>query len=305
MRMPRRFAAVIVAISSALFAARCTSSTTSVTAPDTGKCQVSASTSPSSYTATGGAGTLNVTAARDCTWSAAVDGAWISLGSKSGQGGAAVPYTVAANPTPLPRSGAITVSSDRITVKQEGAPCVFTLSSARDQIGEGGGSLSVTVTTLNGCAWTAASNAGWITVASGQSGTASGTVTLTIGSNSGADRTGTVTIATQTYTVVQSSVAAPPPDPAPTPPPPPDNPPPPPPSGPRVEFDGTIARLSGSCPAVTFVARFTVVMTDDGTAYKHGKCQDLREGRSVHIVGTLDAPLSVHATSIDLKGKND
>lgn len=54
-----------------------------------------------------------------------------------------------------------------------------------------------------GCSWTAASNASWLTVTSGATGSGRGTVALSLTANTGAARTGTVTIATQTFTVTQ------------------------------------------------------------------------------------------------------
>jgi hypothetical protein len=63
----------------------------------------------------------------------------------------------------------------------------------------------VNITGENGCSRTAVSNANWITVTSGGSGSASGTVTLSVQANTGSARTGTATIAGQTFTVTQAS----------------------------------------------------------------------------------------------------
>ncbi|MCE5333584.1 MAG: hypothetical protein LLG06_03245 [Desulfobacteraceae bacterium] len=63
---------------------------------------------------------------------------------------------------------------------------------------------TVTVTTQPGCAWTAKSNASWITIKSGASGTGSGTVQYMVIRNAGQARTGTMTIAGQTVTVYQA-----------------------------------------------------------------------------------------------------
>jgi len=65
------------------------------------------------------------------------------------------------------------------------------------------------VTAPSGCNWTAGSNAPWITIDSGASGSGTGSVGYTVapnlfvGSNPGLDRTGTMTIAGQTITVSQ------------------------------------------------------------------------------------------------------
>jgi uncharacterized protein (TIGR03437 family) len=62
----------------------------------------------------------------------------------------------------------------------------------------------VSVTAGPGCAWTAASNANWITLTSAAGGSGSGAVSYSVAANPGADpRTGTITIAGQTFTVTQ------------------------------------------------------------------------------------------------------
>lgn len=54
----------------------------------------------------------------------------------------------------------------------------------------------------DGCAWTAVSNVGWITILSGANGSGNGTVTYSVASTTRA-RSGTMTIAGQTFTVRQ------------------------------------------------------------------------------------------------------
>jgi hypothetical protein len=69
----------------------------------------------------------------------------------------------------------------------------------------GGSGLPVLVTTSNGCAWTAQSNASsWITIRSGQKGSGFGVVTFEVKENRDDDpRTGTLTVAGRTVTVRQ------------------------------------------------------------------------------------------------------
>jgi hypothetical protein len=65
---------------------------------------------------------------------------------------------------------------------------------------------SATVTTSNGCAWTAASNTSWITVTSGAEGTASGQVNFTVApSMAASQRIGTLTIAGRSLVVTQAA----------------------------------------------------------------------------------------------------
>ena len=226
--------------------AGCSSSSTSVIAPTSDKCQVSVANNPSSFGATGGAGSVTISTSRDCTWSIAADAPWVSIvGDHSGQGDGVVAYSVAVNTVPAPRSGSIVVGSQKVQLSQAGAPCRFDLSRSRDAIGPAGGHLAVDVTTMSGCQWDATSDLGWIVVSSGQTGNASGSVGLTVAANSGAVRAGSVKIAGQNFSVTQDAIPAPAPAPAPAPgpgpapaPTPPPSPTPTPPSKP-VQFDGT------------------------------------------------------------------
>jgi hypothetical protein len=65
----------------------------------------------------------------------------------------------------------------------------------------------VTVTAPSGCAWTATSNADWLTITSGSSGNGNGTVSYSAAQNlTIASRSGTLTIADQTFTATQGGV---------------------------------------------------------------------------------------------------
>ena len=107
MRALSRVVGVILTFGSLL---ACGSSTQTVTSPSTTKCQVTAAAEPATFAAAGGAGTLTVTANRDCQWNAAASGNWIQLGAQSsGQGDATVSFSVTANADPAQRRGAITI----------------------------------------------------------------------------------------------------------------------------------------------------------------------------------------------------
>ena len=84
-------------------------------------------------------------------------------------------------------------------------PCAYDLT-ARDQAAPAaGGAFTVGVTTANGCAWTAVSQADWITVTAGAAGSGNGTVSLTVAANTGPQRVGIVLIAGLTFTVTQAA----------------------------------------------------------------------------------------------------
>src|SRR5439155_13531433 len=82
-------------------------------------------------------------------------------------------------------------------------------SATRQSMAIGGGAgTPVTVTAASGCPWTSTSNAAWITITSGASGSGNGTVGFTAASNSGGPRSGTLTIAGQTFTVNQAGTCS-------------------------------------------------------------------------------------------------
>jgi len=68
----------------------------------------------------------------------------------------------------------------------------------------GGGTGTVNVTTRAGCTWTAVSNAAWITVTKGATGSGDGAVEFSAAANAtGAARSGTITIGGRVFTVDQ------------------------------------------------------------------------------------------------------
>jgi hypothetical protein len=174
-------------------------------------CSVSISPTSASYGASGGTGSISVTAGAGCSWTASSAASWITITSgSSGTGNGTVNYSVAANTNTTSRTGTIGVDGQTFTVTQAGASCSYSISPTSATYGPAGGSSSVSVTAGAGCSWTASSNAGWITVLSGASGTGNGTVNYSVASNTNTtSRAGTMTIAGQTFTVNQSGNAAP------------------------------------------------------------------------------------------------
>jgi hypothetical protein len=283
---------LIAVLVASLFEA-CSSSQTAVSTAPTGtdRCQINVSTSASSFNASGGSGTVGVATDRDCTWTVTTDVGWVSItGNRTGQGEAAVTYTVAPNTAPATRSGTITIGSSRVQLNQSGAPCTYSLSKGGDSIGAAGGRLSFNVATLTGCNWSAASDAAWLTIANGQSGNSSGTVAVAVASNAAGPRVGHVSVGGQTYTVTQSASDSPDPAPSPTPPPP----------GDTVHLKGTAVVLGGACPDVTFFVQFRRIVTDSNTNYsKKSECGDLSTGREVDVEG-IDNGSFVLATRISI-----
>jgi len=167
-------------------------------------CNYSISATSQNAAAAGGSGSVNVTTTSTCAWTATSNTQWITVsGGASGTGNGTVSYTVAAN-TGGTRSGTVTIAGQTLTVTQ--APCGYSIAPPSQQVEASGGVASVSVTTASGCAWTAMSNANWIVITSGASGSGNGTVTFVVATNTGNARTGTLTIAGQTATIQQKKV---------------------------------------------------------------------------------------------------
>jgi hypothetical protein len=82
--------------------------------------------------------------------------------------------------------------------------CSYGLGSASASVDALGGSFSVNVVGTPTCPWSAASNAPWLTIASG-SGNGNGTVNYVVAPNAGPARAGTLNIGGQTFTVTQAA----------------------------------------------------------------------------------------------------
>ena len=172
-------------------------------------CTISLQPTSTSVPAAGGTGTVTVTAT--CPWTANSLASWITLTAPaSGSGNGAVGFSVAANTTTTARSGTLNIGGQTFTVNQAGATqtCTVTINPTSQSVPAAGATgISITVTAPAGCARPATSNATWITVTSGATGSGNGTVTLNVAANTGTARAGTVTIGGQTFTANQAAAA--------------------------------------------------------------------------------------------------
>ena len=155
----------------------------------------------------GGSGTVSVDTGSQCVWTASPSATWIAVTSgASGTGSGTVAFTVGAN-TGGSRMATLTIGNSVATITQAAAACAFSISSAGENVGAAGGTVSVnvTVTAGAGCSWAATGNTPWISITSGDSGTGNGTVTVSINPNTGAARSATMTIAGRPFTISQAA----------------------------------------------------------------------------------------------------
>jgi len=158
--------------------------------------------------ATGGQATVTVTTGNTCTWTAASDRDWMTVtGGATGTGNGSVAVSVTANPTTAARTGALTIAGQVVSVTESGlAACSVAISPTSASFGSDPATGSLTVTALSHCPWTAVSNAAWLTVTSGATGTGNGTVAYALGENNDpSTRNAAITVNERTFAVSQAA----------------------------------------------------------------------------------------------------
>jgi hypothetical protein len=149
---------------------------------------------------------VDVAAPSGCAWTASSDVPWIGIvGGSSGSGTGSLRVATSGN-AGGPRSGTVRVATETLTVQQAGA-CTYSIKPNDYHAGRGPDTVSIDVSTANGCGWTAVTSAPWVTVAAGSSGVGTGVVRLEIPANNGPARTAVVTIAGKPFTLLQNGCA--------------------------------------------------------------------------------------------------
>jgi hypothetical protein len=178
-------------------------------------CRYALSAPGGSAAAGGGSLTVTVTAQPTCRWTAASQADWMSVNAgREGDGQGVVTIGVAPNTGPA-REGTVVVAGQTFSVSQSaaGGPgpqpgCDFTVVPGGESFAAAGGEGTVRVVSAGpGCAWTAASNVPWISLASG-GGNGPGSVRYLVAANGGAARVGTLMVASSTITISQAAAAA-------------------------------------------------------------------------------------------------
>ena len=172
-------------------------------------CTYSINPASQNFQAGGGPGSVAVTTQSGCAWTATSNAGFITITSGgSGSGSGTVNFSVQQNTITSPRTGTLTIAGQTFTVTQDAAvgSCTYSISPTSQNFQASGGIGSVTVTTQSGCAWSATSNASFVTITSGSSGSGNGTVSFSVAQNTiTSPRSGTMTVAGQTFTVTQSA----------------------------------------------------------------------------------------------------
>jgi uncharacterized protein (TIGR03437 family) len=178
----------------------------------------------------GASGTLQVTTG--CSWVATTNQTWLTTVLDSGNltfssnpsavnsgatnyGNGIVDYTVAPNGCVASRSASLTIvtsvtgAQQALAIAQDGSTSNLTLSPATLTTSASAATGAIRVSTGDGCAWSATSNAGWLTIAGSSSGSGLGSITYNIQANPGPARTGSIQVGPQTFTVTQQGFQPP------------------------------------------------------------------------------------------------
>ncbi|HXV26942.1 MAG TPA: BACON domain-containing protein [Candidatus Paceibacterota bacterium] len=205
---------------------------TCVEPPEETACSYTVAPLSQNFPHTGGTGNIAVATQNGCAWTAVSGVGWISF-TATGNGTAA--YSVQANHGGQ-RSGTLVIAGQTVVITQDGRPaspaptplppgptppppaptppptpppppaCSYAVQQSPQhftyQGGNGGFSVS---TSRHDCQWTAVSQAPWIAVTGGASGTGNGSVSYVVAGNGGPARTGTIAVAGKTVTIQQGA----------------------------------------------------------------------------------------------------
>ena len=179
-------------------------------------CDVSLSATTAAAAATGGSGSVAVTAIpASCSQFVKSEASWITVAQASQLfvGSATANYSVAANVGP-PRTGGIVIAGHVLNVNQAAPSCYYTLDSTATTLPVSGGTGSIAVTASSpSCAWTAkVSDSSEVSITSGATGTGNGTIKYSVPANTEGPKTPTITIGDATgyavFTITQTSAFA-------------------------------------------------------------------------------------------------
>ena len=174
---------------------------------DAAACEYAIAPASSTVPSGGGEVRVAVTALPGCAWTSESQVPWATVADgATGNGSGTVVIAVAAN-TGQARTGTVSIAGRPFAITQAAAQavCTFAAVASPNSFAANGGSGALAVTTAAGCEWTATSNAPWVTLTGGASGTGSGTVGFQVEPNTGAARTATISVGGQLVPVTQAS----------------------------------------------------------------------------------------------------
>src|SRR5581483_4850104 len=107
-----------------------------------GDCVPALDSTAAEFPAAGSSGSVTLTLGATCSWTAQSNVGWVSLlSATSGQGGASIDYSVAANSQTSRRSGTLIIAGLTYTVSQAAAmaSCTYSWGASEFSVASGGG----------------------------------------------------------------------------------------------------------------------------------------------------------------------
>ena len=163
---------------------------------------------------------LTVDALASTDWRVTPNASWISVvtpASGVGRGGSSVGLAIGENPSYRGRTGTVTIGEQTYTVTQAGRPeerLSFDIAPKETTASVMGANGSIAVTATPDLPWRVASQANWLTIASGATGAGNGNIAYTVQPNSTLfERRGTITVtpevgSAKTQTVTQPAAVS-------------------------------------------------------------------------------------------------
>jgi hypothetical protein len=172
---------------------------------DAAACVFTVDPRTASVGAGGGRQTLVVTASsQQCAWTARSDSDWLALLDGAQRAGSGQLTYEARGTTGPARTATLLVAGQSVTVTQTQG-CATSITPTGQSVASSGGNGSVAVVTDAACTWSSRSDASWIVITAGQTGTGSGTVRFSVDPWIGPARSGTLTIDGRPFTVTQAT----------------------------------------------------------------------------------------------------
>ena len=157
-----------------------------------------------SFSASGGPGSVSVTAPNGCSWTAVSNDSWITFPSgNNGSGNGTVNYSVAANPSTASRNGTLTIAGKTFTVTQGGQ-----VSSSLTVLTPNGGE-TWTIGTTPTIQWTSSGVSGNVKIELSRDGGTSWTTLFSSTANDGTENWQVTSPGTTQARIRISSVTAP------------------------------------------------------------------------------------------------
>jgi Putative binding domain, N-terminal len=174
-------------------------------------CTLDLSPASASFNKDAASASFNVIAPDGCAWSVFTGVAWIRITSPTqGSGNGVVSYAIDRNVALTSRTGAIAVADRTFLITQAAdvpnpASCEYSLTPIDfTPCMSAPFDLTAAITTQAGCTWTAESDASWIAMTGGRSGTGSGVISFRVTDNWDAPRQSVVKVRWPTVTAGQN-----------------------------------------------------------------------------------------------------